>query len=128
MVYLSFLLIIISVFIFSFFFQFLDSPSQKITMHDFYQEVTFKQYFYLHQQFMLLCANCLSMYLFFLFVFFFFFFGGGGGGGGVVCVFRLLQLLKKDLDLILDTKKIMNFQRSPFNVFLMTLAFYLIFL
>ena len=71
---------------------------------------------------MLLCANCLSMYLFFV-VFFW-----RGGGGGLVCVFRLLQLLKKDLDLILDTKKIMNFQRSPFNVFLMTLAFYLIFL
>ena len=33
-------------FIFSFFFQFLDSPSQKITMHDFHQEVTFKQYFF----------------------------------------------------------------------------------
>ena len=32
-------------FIFSFFFQFLDSPSQKITMHDFHQEVTFKAIF-----------------------------------------------------------------------------------
>ena len=63
MVYSSFLLIIISVFIFSFFFQFLDSPSQKITMRDFHQEVTFKQYFYLHQQFMFLCANCLSICL-----------------------------------------------------------------
>ena len=44
-VYSSFLLIIISVFIFSFFFQFLDSPSQKFTMSDFHQEVTFKLYF-----------------------------------------------------------------------------------
>ena len=51
-VYSSFLLIIIC-FMFSFFFQFLDIPSQKITMRDFHQEVTFKQYFYLHQQFML---------------------------------------------------------------------------
>ena len=62
-VYSPFLLIIISVFIFSFFFQFLDSPSQKITMRDFHQEVTFKQYFYLHQQFMFLCANCLPICL-----------------------------------------------------------------
>ena len=58
-------------------------------MRDFHQEVTFKQYFYLHQQFMFLCANCLIVYLsgFFGGV------GGGGwGGGGVfVCVFRLLQ-------------------------------------
>ena len=58
--YSSFLSIIISVFMFSFFFQFLDRPSKKITMSDFYQEVTFKQYFfYLTQQFMFLCANCL---------------------------------------------------------------------
>ena len=42
-------------FIFSFLFQFLDSPSQKITMRDFHQEVTFQQYFYLHQQFMFVC-------------------------------------------------------------------------
>ena len=41
----SFLLIIISVFIFSFFFQFLDSPSQKFTLSNFHK-VTFKQYFY----------------------------------------------------------------------------------
>ena len=83
-VYSSFLLIIITVlFSLFFFFQFLDSPSQKITMRDFHQEVTFKQYFYLHHQFMFLCANCLIV---FLSVFFFFFLGGGGGGGGVVCV------------------------------------------
>ena len=56
-------------FIFSFFFQFLDSPSQEITMRDFHQEVTFKQYFYLHQQFIFLCANCLIVSLFF-FLFF----------------------------------------------------------
>ena len=50
-------------------------------MRDFHQEVTFKQYFYLHQ-FMFLCANCLIVYLS---GFFFFFWGGGvgwGGGGG----------------------------------------------
>ena len=54
-------------FIFSFFFQYLDSPSQKITMHDFPQGVIFKQYFYLHQQFIFLCANCLIVSLFFVF-------------------------------------------------------------
>ena len=32
-------------------------------MRDFHQEVTFKEYFYLHQQFMFLCANCLIVYL-----------------------------------------------------------------
>ena len=69
-------------FIFSFFFQFLDSPSQKITMHDFHQEVTFKQNFYLHQQFMFLCVNCLCL----LYLFFFCVCVEGGGG-----VFRLLQ-------------------------------------
>ena len=37
-------------------------------MHDFHQEVTFKQYFHLHQQFMFLFANCLPICLrFFLF-------------------------------------------------------------
>ena len=35
-------------------------------MHDFHQEVTFKQYFYLHQQFMLIA--CLFVWVFFLFV------------------------------------------------------------
>ena len=70
------------------FFHFLDSPSQKITMRDFHQEVTFKQYFYLHQQFMFLCVNCLPICL----VFFCLFFVcggvcGGGGGGGYACVF-----------------------------------------
>ena len=92
MVYSSFLLITISVLFSLFFFQFLDSPSQKITMRDFHQEVTFKQYFYLHQQFMFLCANCLIVYLSGGFFFFFFFLGGGGGGGGGEGgVFRLLQ-------------------------------------
>ena len=83
---------------------------------------------------MFLCANCLSIVWVFFSVFF------------SVCLDysrtneqilikkimlgpdRIKKLLKKDLDLILDTKKIMNFQRSPFNVFLMTLDFYLIFL
>ena len=35
-------------------------------MHDFHQEVTFKQYFYLHQQFMLIA--CLIVRVFFFFV------------------------------------------------------------
>ena len=34
-------------------------------MHDFHQEVTFKQNFYLHQQFMFLCVNCLCLFYFF---------------------------------------------------------------
>ena len=78
-------------------------------MHDFRQEVTFKQYFHLHQQFMFLFANCLPICLgFFFFV--------------CVCldysktneqIFiknlwvgpdRRKKLLK-DLDLIMDTKK-----------------------
>ena len=88
MVYSSFLLITISV-LFSLFF-FLSIPLQsitKITMCDFHQEVTFKQYFYLHQHFMFSCANCLIVYLSgFFFSFFFFFFGGGGGGGGCLGV------------------------------------------
>ena len=54
--------------VFSFFFQFLDSPSQKITLRDFHQEVTFKQNFYLHQQFMFLCVNCLFLFYLFFFV------------------------------------------------------------
>ena len=109
--------------------------------------MTFKQYFYLHQQFMFLCANCLSICL----VFFCFCVcvGVGGGWGCVcVCVFRLLQnqwtdlylkklwvgpdwrkkLLKERSGSYYGYKKIMNFQRSHFNVFLLCLAFYLIFL
>ena len=57
-------------------------------MHDFHEEVTFKQKFYLHQQFMFFCVNCLC--LFYLFIYFFVCVcvcvGGGGG-----CVFRILQ-------------------------------------
>ena len=82
MVYSSFLLIIISVLFSLFLFQFLDSPSQKITMRDFHQ-VTFKQYFYLQQQFNVFVC------LLFIFLFYFIFYfvcvcvcGGGGGGGG----------------------------------------------
>ena len=81
MVYSSFLLIIISVLFSLFLFQFLDSPSQKITMRDFHQ-VTFKQYFYLHQQF-----NVFVCLLFIFFILFYLLFcvcvcvGGGGGGG-----------------------------------------------
>ena len=36
-------------------------------MRDFHQEGTFKQYFYLHQQFMFLCANCLIVNVNFFF-------------------------------------------------------------
>ena len=73
--YSSFLLIIISVFIFYFFFQFLDRPSKKITMSDFYQEVTFKQYFFTSPS--SLCSCVLIVYLSVSLFF--------------VCVFRLLQ-------------------------------------
>ena len=72
-------------FIFSFFFQYLDSPSQKITMRDFHQEVIFKQYFYLHQQFIFLCANCLIVSLFFFFFFW------------CVCVYITLELMNRSL-------------------------------
>ena len=65
-VYSSFLLIIISVLFSLFLFQFLDSPSQKITMHDFHQ-VTFKQYFYLQQQFnVFVCLLFIFFILFYL--------------------------------------------------------------
>ena len=76
-------------------------------MHDFHQEVTFMQYFHLHQQFMFLFANCLPICL-----------------GFCVCVcldysktneqifIKNLWVepdgrkkLLKDLDLIMDTKK-----------------------
>ena len=56
-------------------------------MRDFHQEVTFKQYFDLHQQFKFLCADCLIVYL--SGVFLFFFWGGEvvwGWVGGCVCV------------------------------------------
>ena len=59
-VYSSFLLIIISVLFSLFSFNSLTVHHKKITMRDFHQEVTFKQYFYFHQQFIFLCANCLS--------------------------------------------------------------------
>ena len=53
-------------------------------MRDFHKEVTFKAIFYLHQQFMFLCVNCLTICLFvFSFVFFCVCGCGGGGGGGV---------------------------------------------
>ena len=38
-------------------------------MRDFHKEVTFKAIFYLHQQFMFLCVNCLTICLFFLLFF-----------------------------------------------------------
>ena len=70
--YSSFLLIIIFVFMFSFFFQFLDRPSKKkkkITMSDFYQDVTFKQYFFTSPS--SLCSCVLIVYLSVSLVFFF---------------------------------------------------------
>ena len=81
MIYSLFLFIIISVLFSLFFFQYLDSPSQKITMRDFHQKVIFKQYFYLHQQFIFLCANCLIVSLFFL----------------CVCVYITLELMNRYL-------------------------------
>ena len=50
-------------------------------MHDFHKEVIFKAIFYLHQQFMFLCVNCLTICLFVLF--FCVCVCGGGGGGGL---------------------------------------------
>ena len=108
MVYSSFLLIIISVLFSLFLFQFLDSPSQKITMRD----------FHLHQQF--------NVFVCLLFIFFYFIFllfcvcvcvCGGGGGGDVVT--------KRDLNL--DTKNSWFF-RGPISMYFKWLAFYLIFL
>ena len=102
-------------------------------MHDFHQEVTFKQYFYLHQQlqFMFLFANCLSLCLIFLCVCLDYsrsneqiFIKNWWIGPG-----QRKNLLKEGSGSSFGyKKKIMNFQRSHFNVFLMTLAFYLIFL
>ena len=105
-----------------------------MTMCDFHQEVTFKQYFYLHQQF--LCANCLSLCLFYFVLFF------------LLCVCldysrtneqifikklwvgpdRRKKLLEERSGSFFWTQKIMNFKMSHFNVFLTTLALYLIFL
>ena len=75
--YSSFLLIIIFVLFSLFSFNSLTVHHKNITMHDFHQEVTFKQYYYFQQQFIFLCANCLS---------FFFLCVWGGGGGACVCV------------------------------------------
>ena len=64
-VYSSFLLIIISVLFSLFFFQFLDSPSQKITMHDFLQEVTLSRIFTSTSS---LCFCVLIVYVCFIFL------------------------------------------------------------
>ena len=104
-----FIIFIISVFIFSFFFQFLDNSSQKIIMRDFYQKVTFKQYFTSTSS---LCFCVLIVCLF----------------DWVFCVFRLLFIKKfvggtwpkeevtkrKIWILILDTKKNREFSEIPF--------------
>ena len=78
--YSSFLLIIISVLFSLFSFNSLTVHHKNITMHDFHQEVTFKQYYYFQQQFIFLCANCLSFCVCVCVG------GGEGGGGGFVCV------------------------------------------
>ena len=112
MVYSSFLLIIISVLFSLFLFQFLDSPSQKITMRDFHQ-VTFKQYFYLQQQF-----NVFVCLLFIFFILFYLLFcvclcvcGGGGGGGGDVVTKRKIRIL-------IWIQKIHDFSEVPFQCIL----------
>ena len=116
MVYSSFLLIIISVLFSLFLFQFLDSPSQKITMRDFHQ-VTFKQYFYLHQQF-----NVFVCLLFIFFILFYLLFCVcvcvcGGGGGGVVT--------KRKIRILIWIQKIHDFSEVPFQCILNDFSFLL---
>ena len=108
MVY-SFLLIIISVLFSLFLFQFLDSPSQKITMCDFHQ-VTFKQYFYLHQQFNVFV--CLLFIYFILFIILCVYVGGGGGGGGGDVV------TKRKIRILIWIQKIHDFSEVPFQCIL----------
>ena len=106
MVYSSFLLIIISVLFSLFLFQFLDSPSQKITMRDFHQ-VTFKQYFYLHQQFnVFVCLLFIFLILFYLL----FCVCVGGGGGDVVT--------KRKIRILIWIQKIHDFSEVPFQCIL----------
>ena len=107
MVYSSFLLIIISVLFSLFLFQFLDSPSQKITMCDFHQ-VTFKQYFYLHQQFNVFV--CLLFIFLFYFIYYFVCVWGGGGGGGVVT--------RRKIRILIWIQKIHDFSEVPFQCIL----------
>ena len=105
MVYSSFLLIITSVLFSLFLFQFLDSPSQKITMCDFHQ-VTFKQYFYLHQQF-----NVFVCLLFiFLFYFIYYFVCVCVGGGDVVT--------KRKIRILIWIQKMHDFSEVPFQCIL----------
>ena len=114
MVYSSFLLIIISVLFSLFLFQFLDSPSQKITMRDFYQ-VTFKQYFYLHQQFnVFLCLLFIFLILFYLL---FCVCVCGGGGGDVVT--------KRKIRILIWIQKIHDFSEVPFQCILNDFSFLL---
>ena len=98
-------------------------------MHDFHQEVTFKQYFHLHQLFMFLFANCLPICLgFFVCACL-----GYSKTNEQIFIKNLWvepdrrKKLLKDLDLIMYTKN-HEFSGPLFNVFLMTLASYLIFL
>ena len=104
MVFSSFLLIIISVLFSLFLFQFLDSLSQKITMCDFHQ-VTFKQYFYLHQQF-----NVFVCLLFIFFNFILFIILCVWGGGDVVT--------KRKIRILIWIQKIHDFSEDPFQCIL----------
>ena len=113
MVYSSFLLIIISVLFSLFLFQFLDSPSQKITMRDFHQ-VTFKQYFYLQQQFNVFV--CL-LFIFFILFYLLFCVCVWGGGGGVVT--------KRKIRILIWIQKIHDFSEVPFQCILNDFSFLL---
>ena len=113
MVYSSFLLIIISVLFSLFLFQFLDSPSQKITMRDFHQ-VTFKQYFYLQQQFNVFV--CL-LFIFFILFYLLFCVCVCGGGGGVVT--------KRKIRILIWIQKIHDFSEVPFQCILNDFSFLL---
>ena len=109
MVYSSFLLIIISVLFSLSLFQFLDSPSQKITMRDFLQ-VTFKQYFYLHQQFNVFVCLLFIFFNFILFIILCVCVCVWGGGGDVVT--------KKKIRILIWIQKIHDFSEVPFQCIL----------
>ena len=109
MVYSLFLLIIISVLFSLFLFQFLDSPSQKITMRDFHQ-VTFKQYFHLHQQFNVFVCLLFIFLNFILFIILCVCVCGGGGGGDVVT--------KRKIRILIWIQKIHDFSEVPFQCIL----------
>ena len=96
MVYSSFLLIIISVLFSLSLFQFLDS------LGDFHQ-VTFKQYFYLHQQF-----NVFVCLLFIFFILFYLLFCVCGGD----------VVTKRKIRILIWIQKIHDFSEVPFQCIL----------